>query len=171
METLLNPQAEALIAYRTFWQASEEGLGEVLGGRGGYGSGFGSGCVRLRRTPQIVREVQKTPLANPGQGRCVRLKRLTRSNEVSGLISTATVGLLRLALVILSTAILRTQESIAGPKASNYCHSIQSAAANGYSVNPSESCEDLETGKYYKSFKAFCVAMKKSGDPRKVTGC
>jgi len=28
METLLNPQAEVLIAYRTFWQAGEEGLRE-----------------------------------------------------------------------------------------------------------------------------------------------
>jgi len=31
METLLNPQAEALIAYRTFWQAGEEGWGKAIG--------------------------------------------------------------------------------------------------------------------------------------------
>jgi len=44
METLLNPQAEALIVPTGLsGGAGEEGLGQVLGGRGGYGSGWGDG--------------------------------------------------------------------------------------------------------------------------------
>lgn len=86
-------------------------------------------------------------------------------------IAAAFFGLSGLAFAISSTALLGTQKSSAGTKASNYCHSIQSASANGYSVKASESCEDLETGKYYKSFKLYCAAMKKNGDPRKVAGC
>jgi len=50
METLLNPQAEALIAYRTFWQAGEEGWGKALGERGSYGSGLGMGGGYWERT-------------------------------------------------------------------------------------------------------------------------
>jgi len=78
-------------------------------------------------------------------------------------------ALMRLIFVI--SALLPMQDGKAGPKASNYCHSIQSAAANGYSVNRNESCEDLSTGKYYKTFNAYCAAMKKSSDPYRATGC
>jgi len=51
-------------------------------------------------------------------------------------------------LILVISALLPMQDGEAGPMASNYWHSIQSAAANGYSVNRNESCEDLSTGKY-----------------------
>jgi len=74
-------------------------------------------------------------------------------------------------LVFVISALIPIQDGEAGPKASNICHSIQSAAANGYSVNRNKSCEDLPTGKYYKTYNAYCAAMKDSSDPRRATGC